>query len=275
MQNMVYLHFTSNLTEEESMLQMKYGKLKRKKKALQDLKAPKQETERVPQAPKRPTEARDAREVAKKLIKSGVITAPKTPKRPEQSFKRPRGLERKLNSTEKTVSSYQPFSAAQMEEEESETVRPRVKDLYDCFVSAQDKEDRSTVDKQAQVKQEMKPRAGNTIFVCGYKISEDFLKKHFQTFGNVINISMEAEKNRGFVTFDKPEAAERAISEMDGSMVSSIQLKVSLARRQPIIEPMNDASSSSMWTSIAANYSLKSVHKDRRDLKVYEEDLFQ
>nr|KAF7432004.1 hypothetical protein H0235_004928 [Vespula pensylvanica] len=272
---MVYLHFPSNLTEEELMLQAKYNKLKRKKKALQDLKAPKQEAERVPQVPKRPTEARDAREVAKKLIKSGVITAPKTPKRPEQSFKRPRGLERKLNSTEKTISSYQPFSAAQLEEEENEAVRPRVKDLYDSFVSAQDSEDRTVVDKQAPLKQELKPRAGNTIFVCGYKISEDFLKKHFQTFGNVINISMEAEKNRGFVTFDKPDAAERAISEMDGSMVSSIQLKVSLARRQPIIESINDASSSSMWTPIAANYSQKSIHKDRRELKVYEEDLFQ
>ena len=270
----MYLHFPSNLTEEELMLQAKYNKLKRKKKALQDLKSPKQETERIPQTPKRPTEARDAREVAKKLIKSGVITAPKTPKRPEQSFKRPRGLVRKLNSTEKTVSSYQPFSATQMEEEETETARPRVKDLYDSFVSAQDTEDRTGGDTQSASKQETKPRAGNTIFVCGYKISEDFLKKHFQTFGNIINISMEAEKNRGFITFDKSEAAERAISEMDGSMVSSIQLKVSLARRQPIIESINDVTSSSMWSPIAANYSQKSVHKDRRDLKVYEEDLF-
>ncbi|XP_029675270.1 negative elongation factor E [Formica exsecta] len=274
MQNMVYLHFPSNLTEEELMLQAKYNKLKRKKKALQDLKAPKQEVERIPQVPKRPTEARDAREVAKKLIKSGVITAPKTPKRPEQTFKRSRGLERKLNSTEKTVSSYQPFSATQ-EEEETEAVRPRVKDLYNSFVGAQDTGDRSVSDTQSSSKQEVKPRAGNTIFVCGYKITEDYLKKHFQSFGNIVNISMEVEKNRGFITFEKAEAAERAISEMDGSMVSSIQLKVSLARRQPIIEPVSDTMSSSMWSPIAANYSQKSAHKDRRDLKVYEEDLFQ
>lgn len=158
------------------------------------MKAPKQEVERIPQAPKRPTEARDAREVAKKLIKSGVITAPKTPKRPEQTFKRPRGLERKLNSTEKTISSYQPFSATQLEEEETETARPRVKDLYDSFVSAQNTEDKSTSDTQSPSKQEIKPRAGNTIFVCGYKITEDYLKKHFQSFGNIINVSMEAEK---------------------------------------------------------------------------------
>lgn len=269
------------------------------------MKAPKPEPERLPQILKRPTEARDAREVAKKLIKSGVITAPKTPKRSEQAFKRPRGLERKLNSTEKTVCSYQPFSASQPEEDETEAPRPRVKDLYDSFVSAQDTEDKGTVEKAAPAKLEAKPRGGNTIFVCGYKISEDFLKKHFQTFGNIINISMETEKklvlhpyhykirssfpwdtfynlniyllifSRGFVTFDKSDAAERAINEMDGSMVSSIQLKVSLARRQPIIEPINDATSSSMWSSAAANYSQKSAHKDRRDLKVYEEELFQ
>ncbi|XP_077271833.1 negative elongation factor E [Temnothorax americanus] len=275
MQNMVYLHFPSNLTEEELMLQTKFNKLKRKKKALQDLKAPKQEAERIPQAPKRPTEARDAREVAKKLIKSGVITAPKTPKRPEQTFKRSRGLERKLNSTEKTISSYQPFSATQ-EEEETEAARPKVKDLYNSFVGAQDTGERNTNDTQSpSAKPEVKPRAGNTIFVSGYKITEDYLKKHFQSFGNIVNISMEVEKNHGFITFEKADAAERAISEMDGSMVSSIQLKVSLARRQPIIEQVSDTMSSSMWSPIAANYSQKSAHKDRRELKVYEEDLFQ
>ena len=158
------------------------------------MKAPKPEPERLAQTPKRPTEARDAREVAKKLIKSGVITASKTPKRSEQAFKRPRGLERKLNSTEKTVCSYQPFSASQPEEDETEAPKPRVKDLYDSFVSAQDTEERGTVEKPAPVKLEAKPRGGNTIFVCGYKISEDFLKKHFQTFGNIVNISMETEK---------------------------------------------------------------------------------
>lgn len=267
------------------MLHEKYNKLKRKKKALQDLKAPKPEPERMPQAPKRPTEARDAREVAKKLIKSGVITAPKMSKRSEQSFKRPRGLERKLNSTEKTVCSYQPFSAMQTEDEELEVEkRPRVKGLYDNFVSAKKTDDAITNDNNKQSlssplslsssKNETKPRAGNTIFVFGYKISEDYLKKHFSSFGNILNISMEAEKNRGFITFDKPEAADRAINDMDGSMVSSIQLKVSLARRQPVIDQINDTTSGSMWSTIAANNSQKSAHRDRRELTTYEEDLF-
>lgn len=77
---------------------------------------------------KRPAEARDAREVAKKLLKSGAITAiTKAPKRNEQSgFKRPRGLKRMLSESERTVSGFQPFSATQPEDQEME-VRPRVK----------------------------------------------------------------------------------------------------------------------------------------------------
>lgn len=37
---------------------------------------------------------------------------------------------------------------------------------------------------------------------------------------------------------------------MDGGMVSGIQLKVSLARRQPQIEPINDVTSSSTWSTL-------------------------
>lgn len=171
-----------------------------KKKALQDLKTPKVEPERMPQAPKRPTEARDAKEVAKKLIKSGVIQAPKVPKRAEQSFKKPRGLERKLNSSDKTPCTYQPFSAIQPEEQDqAEPPRPRVKDLYDSFVSAGETgEERSGAAPHAKttssIKPEAKPKGGNTIFVYGFGISQEFLKKHFQTFGNIVNISMETEK---------------------------------------------------------------------------------
>lgn len=94
---------------------------------MQALKAPRPEPERTP-TPKRPMEAQNAKEVAKKLLKSGAITAiPRTPKRPEQAgFKRPRGLERKLSGTDRTVSGYQPFSATQLDDQETESLRPRV-----------------------------------------------------------------------------------------------------------------------------------------------------
>lgn len=163
---------------------------------MQDLKTPKPEPERAPQAPKRPTEARDAREIAKKLIKSGVITAPKTPKRPEQSFKRPRGLERKLNSSDKAVCSYQPFCATQPEDEDPALARPRVKGLYDSFVSAQspDETGAPAAPGAKPFPRPEKTKGGNTIFVSGYKITEEYLRKHFETFGQIVNVSMEVEK---------------------------------------------------------------------------------
>ncbi|CAH1961909.1 unnamed protein product [Acanthoscelides obtectus] len=269
---MVYIHFPANFTEEELMLQSKYQKLKKKKKALQALKAPKPEPEK-PIIPKRPAEARDAREVAKKLIRSGVIPAiAKQQKQQEQGFKRPRGLERKLIS-EKTVSGYQPFSAVQMDDgpDNPENKPPRIKNLYDTFANARDREERGMIEKPPP-KQE-KPRQGNTIYVSGYKITEEFLKKHFSTMGNIINISMEIEKNRGFITFDKVEAADRAIAEMNGSMISDIPLKVSLARRQPQIEPINDATSSSAWATLASSHSQKGNHRDKRNLVTYD-DMF-
>lgn len=160
---------------------------------MQALKAPKPEPEKII-VPKRPAEARDAREVAKKLIKSGVITAiPKQQKQPEQGFKRPRGLERKLTS-EKTVSGYQPFSAVQMEEgpNNPENKPPRIKNLYGSHSNAREWENERAVEKPKEKTD--KPRQGNTIYVQGYKITEEFLEKHFRTFGTIVNISMEIEK---------------------------------------------------------------------------------
>jgi negative elongation factor E len=82
------------------------------KKALQALKAPKQE----PDKPiiKRPSDARDAREVARKLLKSGSIQPIQKPTlKQDQTFKRPKGQERqKRQNSDSSGSSlsYQPFS---------------------------------------------------------------------------------------------------------------------------------------------------------------------
>lgn len=67
--------------------------------------------------------------------------------------------------------------------------------MYDSFVSAKEPDDRAHPDpKLLSHKIETKPIKGNTIFVSGYKISEEFLKKHFSTFGNILKINLEAEK---------------------------------------------------------------------------------
>lgn len=280
MPEMVYIHFPSNLTEEEQMLQAKYQKLKKKKKALQAHKAPKPEPESSLTL-KRPTDARDAREVARKLIKSGAIPAiQKQTKQDQTSFKRPKGQERAKRSTSETsVASYQPFSSTQNDVAQetiiSEIIKeePRRQNLYQHFATERDREERGMPEKvPMDTAQPEKPRAGNTIFVSGNKVTEDFLKKTFNDYGTIVNVSMEIEKSRGFVSFAKPESADRAIAEMHGKNVNGINLQVQLARRQPQIEPINDASSSAVWSSIAASKSQKGSHKDHREMVQYDED---
>lgn len=190
------LHFPSNLTEEELGLQAKYQKLKRKKKALQSFKTPKPEPEKATALPKRPAEGRDAKEIAKKLVKSGAIVTCKAPKRTEQSgFKRPMGLERKLSGVERTVSGYQPFAATQNEEMPEPEVKPKVKNLYDSFVSARDREERGIVEKPQTKGIVDKPRQGNTIYVSGFKLTEEIVRKAFNEMGTIVNITMETEKS--------------------------------------------------------------------------------
>lgn len=81
-------------------------------------------------------------------------------------------------------------------------------------------------------------------------MTEEFLRTHFSTFGKIVNVSMEIEKGRGFITFQTTRSAERAIAEMHSKTIGGIQLQVQLARRQPQIEPINDASSSAVWSTL-------------------------
>ncbi|XP_053689093.1 negative elongation factor E isoform X1 [Sabethes cyaneus] len=298
---MVYIHFPSNLTEEELMLQAKYAKLKKKKKALQALKAPKQEPEKN-LIPKRPTDARDAREVARKLLKSGAIQAIQKPQqKQETSFKRPKGQERKRSQQESSPGAqYQSFSSVETPSPNPATSagvaaataaaspdapavappaassaasvpsvataltpapekEPRVPNLYQQFANERDKEEQAKAGDSPRDR----PRSGNTVYVSGNKVTEDFLKKHFSEFGEILNISMEIEKGRGFITFSKTESADRAIGELHSKSVGGIQLQVQLARRQPQINPINDA---------ATNRSQKGKHKDNRELVCYDHD---
>lgn len=85
----------------------------------------------------------------------------------------------------------------------------RVKNLYDHFVSERDKDERgikepaantanisssvitSTVQNAAQTTGK---RTGNTVYVSGYQVTQEFLQKNFSEFGNILYISMEIEK---------------------------------------------------------------------------------
>ena len=50
--------------------------------------------------------------------------------------------------------------------------------------------------------------------------------------------------------------------------------QVTMARRQPVIDPINDSTSSTTWATIAASHSQKGGHKDKRNLVAYDEDVF-
>ncbi|XP_055939979.1 negative elongation factor E-like [Argiope bruennichi] len=293
---MVYLHFPSQLTEEEEMLKKKYEKLRRKKKALQNLNAPKQE----PPPPKplvRPgplEPKKDAKEVAKILLKTGAISAIKVENKERQGFKRPKALERKRNACDRASSSvagYQPFTASHSVEEDgppvgspsesspSNSSRPPVKKLYETFVSGRKLEDEIKEDRVRDHQRRERdrdgrserPRQGNTIYVRGFGVTQEILQKVFEPVGTIINISMEMDKNCGFVTFEKIEQAEKAIKEINGTAPNGVRLNVSLARRQPLIPPLGEDSSSASWASLAVNFPQKGNHEDTRELVVYDE----
>lgn len=52
-----------------------------------------------------------------------------------------------------------------------------------------------------------------------------------------------------------------------------LSFQVSMARRQPQMERINEASSSSAWCTLAASHSQKGPHRDGRNIVSYE-DLF-
>lgn len=122
--------------------------------------------------------------------------------------------------------------------------------MYQQFASERDREERGLGDKKSDAVSTAQPRTGNTIYVSGNNVTEEFLRLHFNTFGKIVNVSMEIEKCRGFITFSKTESVERAIAELHSKAVDGIQLQVQLARRQPQIEPINDASSSAVWSTL-------------------------
>lgn len=127
--------------------------------------------------------------------------------------------------------------------------------MYQQIATERDREERGLNEKKTaepalSAHRPEKQRTGNTICVSGNNVTEDFLRNQFTTFGKIVSVSMEIEKGRGFITFIKAEAAERAINDMHSKTVSGISLQVQLARRQPQIDPINHASSSVVWSTL-------------------------
>ncbi|KAK2164737.1 hypothetical protein LSH36_59g00038 [Paralvinella palmiformis] len=275
---MVFIHFPQHLTEEEEQLQKKYAKLKKKKRALAVLRAPKPEPpppEVDINSKKRSAEAAaNAMEKAKKLLKSGVIKVEAEKK--DLSFKRTK----RQKEQDKSAVCFTPFSPTHVsgslgdqdettEPEKVEMSRPKMKGLYESFVSS-----REPNHGDEEKKDHEPPKRGNTVYIHGHNITEEMIRRTFLNFGKIVNVNMEKDKNCGFLTFEKMDSADQAIAEMNGSMVGDTQLRVTMARRQPSFDSLSDTSKSS-WSAIAASQSQKSSHKDKRELITYdEEDIF-
>ena len=73
------------------------------------------------------------------------------------------------------------------------------------------------------------------------------LRGAFSPFGNIIDLSMDPPRNCAFVTYEKMESADQAVAELNGTQVESVQLKVSIARKQPMLDA---ATGKSVWGSL-------------------------
>ena len=91
------------------------------------------------------------------------------------------------------------MGADDMNPEPVEPPSKKVKNLYESFVAARDREERGLPSESGEslssLKTGDKPRqGGNTVYVFGYQITEDLLRNAFMPLGKIVNISMEVEK---------------------------------------------------------------------------------
>ncbi|XP_075042651.1 negative elongation factor E [Mixophyes fleayi] len=115
------------------------------------------------------------------------------------------------------------------------------------------------------------PRKGNTLYVHGVGMKKPMLNEAFSKFGKIIDLSTDPSRNCAFITFEKLEPADQAIEELNNTMIEDVLVKVSMARKQPMLEA---ALEKSVWGQLALQNSMKGPHKDKGPPIVYSEDFF-
>lgn len=258
-----------NLTPEEEYLLKKFAALKRKKKALQKAKEKTESPVVVKPGSKRdvPVDSsyapEDAKEIAKKLIASGEVKIKKDPVHRE--FKRAKGGERKI------IKDFQQQPSSSSRNEQQSHAAP-MKNLYDSFVPSSAAQNRRFSGGQgSRGSWSEEPKKGNTIFVHGIGLTEKILQESFTQFGKVQRVNFEKEKGQGSVTFDSFEAAENAISEMNGNMVSGVIIKVRLNRKQPNMGDSNFRPRPGLGSRDSRGHSSCLQSRNERELVSYED----
>ncbi|XP_063794200.1 negative elongation factor E isoform X2 [Pseudophryne corroboree] len=110
--------------------------------------------------------------------------------------------------------------------------------------------DRSDRDrKYSSFSDRRKPRKGNTLYVNGVGMKKPVLNDAFAKFGKIIDLSMDPSRNCAFVTYEKMESADQAIQELNNMMMEDVTVKVSMARKQPMLDA---ASEKSVWGQLGS-----------------------
>uniref|UniRef100_A0A8V5GUU1 Negative elongation factor E n=1 Tax=Melopsittacus undulatus TaxID=13146 RepID=A0A8V5GUU1_MELUD len=279
------------LTEEEEALQKRFAKLRKKKKALLALK--KQQNAAGPSgqggikrslSDQPPLDTAMATEQAKLLVKSGAISAIKAETK-NSGFKRSRTLEGPdpdLPALPTQKSLYESFVSASERLRDSEGGSSSRGDPPERGERRLDWEQDPEPEERSRDRdgpfrrsdsfpERRPPRKGNTLYVHGVELSPELLRGAFSPFGAIIDLAMDTPRNCAFVTYEKMESADQAIAELNGAVVQDVQLKVSIARKQPLLDA---ATGKSLWGSLAVKNSAKGSHRDKRTQIVYNEDLF-
>ena len=231
----------------------------------------------------------DAKEVAKKLLKSGAISAIKVPEKKDTGFVRKRTVSRTLADTK--PGGYKPFGAStEGDASEDDVFTPGMpsdpnpapeeysaKYGYSAagsYVSPKDAEVIAREETMRERKREGKahyvnrdvPNQGNTVYIRAPGLTEPSLRRAFALHGKIQAVSVESEKNCAFVTFECIEEANRAIDCVNGATIDGVEVHVSLARKQLRMannssgstpspsQPTSSSSAPQSWGSMAANY---------------------
>ncbi|XP_075692539.1 negative elongation factor E isoform X2 [Rhinoderma darwinii] len=115
------------------------------------------------------------------------------------------------------------------------------------------------------------PRKGNTVYVNGVGMKKQALTDAFSKFGNIIDLATDPQRNCAFVTFKKIESADQAIQALNDTMLEDVKVKVSIARKQPMLDAAID---DPLWGKLAVHDSINGSHKDKRSQVLYRENVF-
>lgn len=226
--------FPAKLTDEEQALVNKYAFLKKKRRVSTNQKSSSSssESKEVSTIPrkevtvKEAVKPKDAKEIAKQLIASGQVKLAKDSG--NRSFKRARssvGLERKPRDVTESPSS----TKAQVKK--IENIR---RDSYKNFVQGEKNQEPENSNEQRSPRKNFDRRSGQrNLFVKGFNLTRAILEKAFANHGPIKSTYFDQDKGVGYVDFENPDAAQKAIDDLHGSQVENCNLKVMYARRQP------------------------------------------